>query len=547
MKDHGEQLKNILKLEPSLQLAKVIELVMELIEENKHLREENKQLREENKQLKNEVRQLKDEIAILKNQPPRPKIGPSKLEAQPKVGDRKANWSKGSKSHKLVIDEIVKINLPLDEIPTGAEFKGYKPFIVQDLIITKKVTKYLLAEWRKPDGGYIFAKLPKSVEGGHFGVGLRQYVVHQYNANRVPQNRIHSDLSDKGIEISIGQIDEILKKVADQLQVEKEQLLEAGLESECLQTDDTGARHKGKNSFTTVICNDYFSYFKSSAHKSRINFLEILCHGKIEYVITQESLDYIKSFKLAQTTIICMQNLLGSNFANREVWEAFLKKELFGIITRRVLTEGALIGALISRGTLTLDSILMSDGAGQFNLFKHVLCWIHIERSIKKIVPINEKDRLERDSILDQFWDFYRELKEYKKEPSSEKKKHLENRFDEIFSFNATEIPLFQALKKIHDCKHQLLLVLDHPNIPLHNNTSERDIREYVTKRKVSGGTRSDAGRDARDTFISLYKTCKKLGISFWQFLDDRLSYINKMPQLVILVRRKRAQSYPGP
>jgi hypothetical protein len=547
MKDYGEQLQNILKLRTDQQLARIIELVVELIEENKHLRLENQQLKNEVSSLKNEVRQLKDEIAILKNQPPRPKIGPSKLETQPKGGDRKANWSKGSKNYKLVIDEVIKINLPSDEIPVGAKFKGYKQFIVQDLIITKKVTKYLLAEWRKPDGGYIFATLPKAVEGSHFGVGLRQYVVHQHNANRVPQNRIHSDLSDKGIEISIGQIDEILKNVADQLQWEKEQLLEAGLESECLQTDDTGARHKGKNSFTTVICNDYFSYFTSSWHKSRINFLEILCHGKIEYVITQESLDYIKSFKLAQTTIICMQNLLGSSFATREFWEAFLKKELFGTTARRVLTEGALIGALISRGKLTLESILMSDGAGQFNVFKHVLCWIHIERSIKKLVPINEKDRLERDSILDQFWSFYRNLKAYKKEPSSEKKKHLENMFDEIFSFNATEIPLFQALKKIRDCKHQLLLVLNHPNIPLHNNTSERDIREFVTKRKVSGGTRSDTGRNARDTFISLYKTCKKLGISFWQFLDDRLSYINKIPQLAILVQRKRAQTCPGP
>jgi len=533
MKDHGERLKNILKLELSEQLAKVIELVLVVIEENK--------------QLKNEVRQLKDEIAILKNQPPRPKIGPSKLEAQPKVGDRKANWSKGSKNNKLVIDEIIKINLSSNEVPEKAKFKGYKPFIVQDLIITKKVTKYLLAEWRKPDGGYIFAKLPKSVEGGHFGVGLRQYIVHQHNANRVPQNRIHSDLLDKGVKISIGQIDEILKNVAQQLQNEKEQLFEAGLEAKCFQTDDTGTRHKGKNSFTTVICNDYFSYFKSSAHKSRINFLEILCHGKIEYVITQESLDYIKLFKLATSTLTCMQKLKGSRFADRNTWEDFLKNKLFGTTTRRVLTEGALIGALISRGTLTLDSILMSDGAGQFNVFKHVLCWIHIERSIKKLVPINEKDRFERDSILDLFWNFYRNLKEYKKEPSVERKKYLEKQFDEIFSFHATEIPLSQALKKIRDCKHQLLLVLYHPDIPLHNNTSERDIREFVTKRKISGGTRSDAGRDARDTFVSLYKTCKKLEISFWQFLDDRLSYINKIPRLAILVRRKRALAYPGP
>jgi regulator of replication initiation timing len=120
MKNHGEQLKNILKLEPSQQLAKIIELVLVVIEENKHLRLENQQLKNEVSSLKNEVRQLKDEIAILKNQPPRPKIGPSKLEAQPKIGNRKANWSKGSKNNKLVIDEVVKINLSSKELNSRA-------------------------------------------------------------------------------------------------------------------------------------------------------------------------------------------------------------------------------------------------------------------------------------------------------------------------------------------------------------------------------------------------------------------------------------------
>jgi hypothetical protein len=81
--------------------------------------------------------------------------------------------------------------------------------------------------------------------------------------------------------------------------------------------------------------------------------------------------------------------------------------------------------------------------------------------------------------------------------------------------------------------------VLDHPEIPIHNNGSESDIREYVTKRKISGGTRSQYGREARDTFISLYKTCKKQGVSFWHLLADRLTKTNQIPLLANLVREQ--------
>jgi len=88
------------------------------------------------------------------------------------------------------------------------------------------------------------------------------------------------------------------------------------------------------------------------------------------------------------------------------------------------------------------------------------------------------------------------------------------------------------ALKRLHQNKKELLLVLKHPEIPLHNNLSESDIREYVKKRKISGSTRSTAGRRARDTFTSLKKTCRKLGISFWQYLLDRNRRSGTIPKL---------------
>ena len=82
---------------------------------------------------------------------------------------------------------------------------------------------------------------------------------------------------------------------------------------------------------------------------------------------------------------------------------------------------------------------------------------------------------------------------------------------------------LDRLLSRLHANKSELLRVLDRPEIPLHTNGSENDIRCQVTKRKISGGTRSDDGRDCRDAFLGLAKTCAKLGIKIWHYLGDRL------------------------
>jgi len=79
-----------------------------------------------------------------------------------------------------------------------------------------------------------------------------------------------------------------------------------------------------------------------------------------------------------------------------------------------------------------------------------------------------------------------------------------------------------------------LLMVLDRPETPLHTNGSENDIRCYVTRRKVSAGTRSDVGRDCRDAFLGLAKTCDKLGIAVWDYLGSRLKVAGHIGHIVI-------------
>ena len=101
---------------------------------------------------------------------------------------------------------------------------------------------------------------------------------------------------------------------------------------------------------------------------------------------------------------------------------------------------------------------------------------------------------------------------------------------------------LHAALKRLHKIKAERLLVLERQDLPLHNNLIDNDIRGYVLRRKRSGSTRSDPGRLCRDSFASLKKTCRKLGISFWRYLLDRCSGSNTVPYRPELVR-ERAQA----
>jgi hypothetical protein len=188
----------------------------------------------------------------------------------------------------------------------------------------------------------------------------------------------------------------------------------------------------------------------------------------------------------------------------------------------KIVTEGALLGSVLKH-CLCEDLVIVSNDAGQFNILLHALCWVHIKRRIHKMLPLNDEHRADIARVRGQIWEFYANLKQYKSQARRTKYDELKQRFDEIFTQKTSFTTLNNALKCIHKNKTELLLVLDRPEIPQHTNDSETAIRDYVKKRKINGGTRSDEGRRCRDTFIALKITCRKLGIPFWIFLTGRL------------------------
>jgi hypothetical protein len=490
-----------------------------------------------------QIQLLKDEIARLKNQPPRPKIKPSSLEknknrsTKPK-GNKRPGSKKRSKTAKLTIHNTQPIEP--EHIPAGSQFKGYKDFVVQDIRIQSCNTRYRLKVYETPDGKYVSGKLPAYLNGKHFGPTIIQFVLYQYFHCHVTQPLLLEQLHEWGVDISTGQLNNLLVEEKDHFHQEKDRILAAGLEvSAYINVDDTGARHKGKNGYCTHIGNESFSWFESTGSKSRINFLKLMRAGHSDFVINMDAVFYMQSNRLPQKILDVIIDNLGTRFANDTQWHDFLSQnEIVKARHVQIATESVLIGSIIEHG-ISEDLVIVSDDAGQFNVLLHALCWIHANRAIDKIIPLTDQGKKDLEDVKDQVWHLYDGLKKYKENPNPSDKKRLSDKFDEIFTRKTATATLNNALQRIYNNKSELLLVLERPDIPLHNNSAENGIREYVKKRKISGSTRSETGRQCRDTFTSLKKTCRKLGISFWQYLQDRIEGLGQVPELPDLIRQQ--------
>jgi hypothetical protein len=427
-----------------------------------------------------EIEQMRAEIARLKGLPPRPKIRPSTLnEPHPDPSHKKKRRGKRPGSAKrrktggLIIHETIPV--PLEGLPEGTRQNGYEDFVVQELTIEAHNICYRRLRNLLPDGTSRTAPLPAHVRG-HFGPRLRGYVLYQHHQNQVTQPLIHEELLDLGMDISTGQIDRLLTEGHDPFHEEKDALL------------------------------------------------------------------YMKEQKLSKTLLarLAAATRRGDRIVwGDKAWERQLRA--WGIHAedpRRIVTEGALVGTLVHY-EMYVDQPLVSDDAGQFQIlgFLHALCWLHAERSLRKLLPFNPRERESLDRVRDDVWKYYQRLRAYRESPTPQRKAGLQRDFDEIFRRRTGFHDLNQALKRIHENREELLLVLDHPEIPLHNNLSESDIREWAKKRKISAGTRSELGRRCRDTFISLKKTCRKLGVSFWRYLQDRIRGVREILALPDLMR----------
>ncbi|NCC62215.1 MAG: transposase [Verrucomicrobiae bacterium] len=487
--------------------------------------------------LQETVKKLQDEINRLKGQKSRPKIPPSTLD---NGKGKNSGTTQRSRLNPITGPKRVRhqeIIIRPENIPTGSRFKGYSDYNVEELLIEVLKIRYRLAIYQSPTGEVLRGSLPVELRGKHFGPELIAYCLDQYHGRAVTRPQLLEQLHGFGIVISAGELDNILIVDKDDFHKEKAAVFEAGIaNSNYLNTDDTGARHAGKNGYCTHIGSPLFSFFESTSSKSRINFLEILRGRYSDYILSEDALLYAFEQEVSEKTQEILDDCVNRRFKTKDSWEHFLKKK--GICSekdQRIATEAALLGSAIAHG-LNPDMIIMSDAAGQFRILIHALCWIHEERHYRKFIPLTEEESVLVAGVRDMIWDLYENLKTYKRSPTPELRAWIEESFDGLFDCVTSSAAINELFKNTKSRRDGLLRALDYPYLPLHNNDSERDIREYVKRRKISGGTRSELGRRARDTFTSLKKTCVKLGVCFWDYLRDRVGkrgYISPLPTLI--------------
>ena len=491
-----------------------------------------------------QIQRLEDEVRRLKGGPPRPQLKPNTLEPAGQAGTAETavegdtprrRGSRRAKTAELTIHTTERV--PLAGVPAGSRFKGYRRYVVQDLEIRVHNTCYLLEQWQFPSGECVTAPVPPAGRDGHYGPQLVSYLLHQYYHAHVTQPLLLAQLRDWGIDMSAGQLHHLLTEGHERFHQEKAAIKAAGLAtSTYIQADDTGARHQGRNGYCTYIGNEHFAWFASTDHKSRVNFLELL-QSERRYEINAEALAYLAARGLAagHRAVLAARPVV---LTDPKAWTDHLRQRLIDSPRAVALaTEGALLGGLVAQG-FNLDMGLVSDDAGQFDLFVHGLCWVHAERPLQHLLPLNDSDRRAIAWVRQQVWFLYRDLKAYRQHPDTVAKTQITAGFEALCATETTCEPLNHVLQGLQRNQPELLRVLERPDLPLHNNRSENDLRDMVKKRKISAGTRSEVGRQCRDTFASLKKTCRKHGLSFWEYLKDRVSGRNAIPSLGDLIRR---------
>jgi Transposase IS66 family len=481
----------------------------------------------ENAALKRAIAELRAEVATLEGVKGRPEVKPSGMEKGTGPGPAETGRGRGAKARKVGRLTVREERVVPAEVSAGSRFKGYQDFLVQDLLLRPHVVRIRRERWLTPDGRTVVAPMPAGIVG-HFGPELRRFVLLQYHQGQVTVPRLVAQLRAIGIAISERQVVRLLNEGRDAFLAEAREVLRAGLSTApWISVDDTGARHRHRNGVCTQLGNEHFAAFATTASKSRLNFLEVLRAGYGDYVVNAEALAYMRQRALAGPVIARLAAHPERRLPDEAAWLAHLERLGITALTVtpdpvKIVTEGAVWGSIKAHGLLP-DTVILSDDAGRFALDRHALCRVHAERLVHKLDTFTDRQHAAQQFVRALIWWFYADLKAYERAPDRRRRREPRARFDRIFRRRTGFVTLDRLLARLHANKEELLVALERPEVPLHTNGPERGLRPQVVKRRISGGTRSEAGRACRDAFLGLLLTCAKLGVSFWAYLGHRL------------------------
>lgn len=507
-------------------------------------------------QIKNQ--ELRDEINRLKGEQGKPNIKgnkpnplPQNHSSEKERQSRPLERGKKSKKAEIKIDREEVVKVSAEVLPEDAEFKGYVDVVVQDIVLkTDNVLfhkeKYYSATVRQ---SYV-AELPPGY-AGQFGPGVQALALVLYFGMQASEPKIHEFFVNVGIEISEGQISNLLIKKQAEFHQESAEVSAAGLRSSPWQhTDDTQTRVNGENQHCHVVCNPVYTAYHTRPTKERLSVLDVLRQGRQRiYRLNQEALGYVANLNWSKKAWQKMQNWAQES-GEQDLEETIFFAKLDAVFPklsvqyRKALIDAAAIAAYHAETADTVIQALICDDAPQFNWLTRecLLCWVHEGRPYKKLIPVIPLHRELLADFLKRFWEYYAQLLTYRQKPSPDECVRLEAEFDRLFATHTGYDELDNRIAKSRAKKCNLLLVLKHPELPLHNNPAELGARQRVRKRDVSFGPRTQEGVRAWDTFATLAATTKKLGVSFYRYIFDRISEAKQIAPLAQLVEKAAQQ-----
>lgn len=510
----------------------------------------------ENEKLREEQQKLKDEINRLKGEQGKPEIKGKKRKRDDLSSEqerKKASGEQGkggqgerqrkSKRDRIKIDRVEECPVKGDELPEDAIFKGYESVIVQDLKITTDNVEYRRAVYYSPSQKKTYrGPLPQEVKG-EFGAGIRSLIPTMKHVCNMSEPKILEFLHNFNVHISAGYISSLLSDPQAVFHHEKDELYRTALECGAYQQiDDTSARVNGENHYTQVLCNPLYTAYFTTEHKDRLSVLDVLRNfAPRRFLFNSETLELLEQFRVSQKLIARVDGLEKDHPFTEEQINKRLDELQPGPKQRSRILEAAAIAAYHQETDLPVVKLLLCDDAPQFKLLTKelALCWVHDGRHYKKLNPIVPAHREQLEGFRKDYWAFYGQLLQFKQTPTSTEATRLSEEFDRLFSTRTDYAELDERIAKTLAKKEALLMVLRHPELPLHNNDAELGARAQARVRDVSLHTKSKAGTQAKDTFMTIVQTAKKLGVSAYEYIHDRVSGKFELPSLAQLIREK--------
>jgi hypothetical protein len=523
----------------------VRQLLLWLLNRGEELEAENAALRAENQRLKDEINRLKGEHGA---RPQGSSKAPPTNHSSEKERRTPKDWRKRPKLAQIGIDRTVRLPVAPGILPPDAQFKGYDPVVVQDLVLKRDNVRFLKAKFYSPTTGQTYlASLPPGYDG-EFGPGIRSLCLSLAYGCHVSLPLIHTFLTNAGSFISRGEVVNLVTQRLTVFHAEKAAVLEAGLRSSPWQHfDTTYTPVNGVSHACHVLGNPLFSIYQTTRHQDRGSVLDVLRGGAPRiYRLDGAALSLLEEAKLPAKVRARLTEILADTTWSEAGFVGLLAQRLprLGRETRQQILEAAAVAAYraeAAQGGWPVVRCLVCDDAGQLRgLTEEIaLCWVHDARHYKKLVPRFTWFQHQWEAFRKEYWTLYRELQAYRSAPSLAEAERLERRFDALFATETLYADLDRCIARTRANKEKLLRVLKHPELPLHNNPAELAARRRVRKRHVSFGPRSEAGRQAWDTFQSLAATTAKLGISFFEYLKDRVSAAGQVPPLAQVIAER--------